>query len=52
MSEDPENLVLVYLRRIDQRQERMDATLGDVLSRLSRLEEGQVRMRRDQADAL
>ncbi len=49
MSSDPENLVLVYLRRLDQRQERMEGTLGEVLNRLTRLEEGQNRIRRDQA---
>ena len=49
MTDEPENLVLIFLRRIDQRQERMEQALGEVLTRLSRLEEGQARVRRDQA---
>ena len=49
MTDDLENLTLVYLRRIDQRQERMEATLSEFLVRLTRIEEGQARVRRDQA---
>lgn len=50
MSEEPENLVLIYLRRIDQRQERMEETLGDHGRRLSRIEAELGRLIRDRGD--
>ena len=52
MSEEPENLVLVYLRRIDGRQERMEAMLADHGQRLSRIEFANARLLGNQgADA-
>ncbi len=49
MSDQPDNLVLVYLRRIDERLERMEADLQDVKRRLTALEESQARMHQDVA---
>ncbi len=39
MSDQPENLVLVYLRRIDGRMERMEQDISDIKHRLGHLEE-------------
>ncbi|MDX2103391.1 MAG: hypothetical protein SF002_12740 [Alphaproteobacteria bacterium] len=49
MTKDPENLVLVDLRRMDQRLERIEGTLGEHGRRLTRIEDGLARTRRDQA---
>jgi predicted nucleic acid-binding Zn-ribbon protein len=38
MSDAPDNLVLVYLRRLDQRSERMKWTLDDIRQRVTTLE--------------
>jgi chromosome segregation ATPase len=37
MTDEPENLVLVYLRRMDQRQERMEQHLVEIRARVSDL---------------
>lgn len=47
MSDQPDTLVLVYLRRIDARLERMEDDLKDVKRRLTALEESQARMHQD-----
>lgn len=39
MSDEPENFVLTYLRRMDQKLDRVLAELGDHRIRLTRLEE-------------
>jgi hypothetical protein len=40
MAEDaPENLMLVYLRRLDQRMERIESDIGDIKLRVSATEE-------------
>ena len=49
MADDPDNLILVYLRRLDQRLERMETVLSEHGRRLTRIEEGIARVRRDQA---
>ncbi|MEI6985201.1 MAG: hypothetical protein WCK65_03650 [Rhodospirillaceae bacterium] len=41
MNDEPENLTLVYLRRIDQRQDRMELGLREMRERLTALELGQ-----------
>lgn len=48
MSNDPENLVLVYLRRLDQRMERIEETLTDMLSRMNDHGRSLVALHRDQ----
>ena len=40
MSEEPENLMLVYLRRIDQRTERLEEDMRDIKRRVTAVEEG------------
>ncbi len=50
MSDEPENLVLVYLRRLDAKMERMADDMQDVKQRLSALEIGQARIRQDLAE--
>lgn len=47
MSDQPDNLVLVYLRRIDERLERIELDMRDVKRRLTALEESQARMHHD-----
>ncbi|MDR3516105.1 MAG: hypothetical protein P4M00_09825 [Azospirillaceae bacterium] len=49
MSDEPENLVLVYLRRMDAALDDLQRGQDEVLVHLNRLEEGQARNRRDQA---
>lgn len=49
MSSEPDNLVLVYLRRLDAKVDRVIETQGEVVYRLGRLEEGMARFRRDQS---
>lgn len=39
MAQEPENLVLVYLRRIDQNVERLGEDVRDVKDRLTSVEE-------------
>jgi hypothetical protein len=50
MSDEPENLVLRYLRRIDLRGDAMDHKLDEVVGRLTRLELLFAGLRRDQAN--
>lgn len=47
MSDGPENLIMVYLRRIDTRLERMELGLNDIKRRVTALEEGQARLHHD-----
>ncbi|MGQ9370074.1 hypothetical protein [Azospirillum sp. ST 5-10] len=49
MSDEPENLVLVHLRRIDQRQEPMEGLMIEMLSRLNDQGRMIAGLRRDQA---
>ena len=49
MSDEPDNLVLVYLRRLDQRLERIEESLGDILGRLNDQGRALIALRRDQA---
>ena len=49
MSDQPDNLILVYLRRIDERLERMEADLQDVKRRLTALEQSQASLHADYA---
>ena len=41
MAEEPDNIVLHYLRRFDERQERMATDLHDIKGRLTNVEENQ-----------
>lgn len=50
MAEEPENIVLAYLRRIDLNVKDLQRGQSEVLNRLNRLEEGVARVRRDQAN--
>ena len=47
MPDDPENLILVYLRRMDSKLDRLADELGDVKLRLQALESGFLEVRRD-----
>ena len=49
MSDEPDNLILVYLRRIDARLERMESDLVDIKRRVTALEESQGRLHLDYA---
>ncbi len=40
MADEPENVVLVLLRRIDQRTDRMASDLADLKLRVTAVEEG------------
>ncbi len=44
MSDQPNNLILVYLRRMDERLERIEGDIQDLKHRVTALEEGQSRM--------
>ena len=44
MSDQPDSLILVYLRRIDERLERMEGDMQDLKHRVTALEEGQSRL--------
>jgi archaellum component FlaC len=46
MAKDPENVVLVLLRKIDERTERMAADLQDLKVRVTSVEEGLVGVNR------
>ncbi len=52
MAEEPENLVLHYLRRFDERLERMEFDVHDIKVRLTHVEENQsiVHRRLDRID--
>jgi len=49
MADEPENMTLVYLRRLDGKLDRVITDMDEMKIRLARLEEGQARHRRDQA---
>lgn len=49
MSDAPDNIFLVYLRRLDEKLDRVIQIQGDHGSRLTRLELGLAGVRRDQA---
>jgi hypothetical protein len=49
MADEPDNIVLAYLRRIDVAVQELHHGQEEVLVRLNRLEEGQARGRREQA---
>jgi archaellum component FlaC len=40
MSDDPENLVLIYLRRIDIKLDRIADDVGDLKVRMTNVDEG------------
>ena len=40
MSDQPENIVLVYLRRLDEKLDRVVADIGDIKRRVTALEIG------------
>ena len=48
MADEPENLILVYLRRMDQRLERVEQQNTEILGRMTMLELGMAGVRRDQ----
>ncbi len=50
MVDEPDSFILVYLRRLDQRLERIETVLGEHGRRLTRIEEGLARVRRNIAD--
>ncbi len=50
MSDEPDNIVLVYLRRIDATLDRVIADVQDLKPRVTALELGQSRLRSDVAD--
>ena len=50
MSDELENLVLVYLRRIDTQVDRVIEEIQDLKLRVSALEAGQARIRQDIAE--
>ena len=50
MSGEPENIVLVYLRRLDAKMDRVIEEVQDVKQRLSALQIGQARLRQDVAE--
>lgn len=47
MSDEPENLVLVYLRRLDTKVDAIKDDLQDVKARLNRMENSLITMRRE-----
>ena len=47
MSDDPENLILVYLRRIDEKIDRLSDDIGDLRQRVTSLDEQAARIRGD-----
>lgn len=47
MSTEPENLVLVYLRRIDAKVDALGVRMDDLTHRMSAVEIGLVSVRRD-----
>ena len=47
MSDEPENLVLVYLRRIDEKIDRLSDDIGDLRQRVTSLDEQAARIRGD-----
>jgi chromosome condensin MukBEF ATPase and DNA-binding subunit MukB len=53
MVEDPDNLVLVYRRRIDQKIDRLSEDVSDLKIRLTNVEEGMagINRRLDRAES-
>ena len=47
MSDEPENLILVYLRRIDEKIDRLSDDIGDLRQRVTSLDEQAARIRGD-----
>lgn len=47
MAEEPDNLVLVYLRRIDEKIDRLTDDVGDLRQRVTSLDEQAARIRGD-----
>jgi len=47
MSDEPENLILVYLHRIDQKIDRLSDDIGDLRQRVTSLDEQAARIRGD-----
>lgn len=47
MSDEPENPVLVYLRRIDEKIDRLSDDIGDLRQRVTSLDEQAARIRGD-----
>ena len=47
MADEPENIVLVYLRRIDEKVDRLAADVREVRDRLSSVEQGVITLRRE-----
>ncbi|MBI5120745.1 MAG: hypothetical protein HZA67_07050 [Rhodospirillales bacterium] len=45
---DPENLTLVYLRRIDEKIDRVDDKLSDLTVRVNEVHSSVIALRRDQ----
>ncbi|KJV09666.1 hypothetical protein VZ95_10055 [Elstera litoralis] len=50
MSDEAENLVLVYLRRLDTKVDAIKDDLQDVKARLNRVENSLITMRREQTN--
>ena len=47
MADEPDNLILVYLRRIDGKVDRLAEDIGDLRNRVTSLDEQVVRIRGD-----
>ena len=47
MSDEPENLILVYLCRIDEKIDRLSDDIGDLRQRVTSLDEQAARIRGD-----
>ncbi|MCB8883274.1 hypothetical protein ACELLULO517_23700 [Acidisoma cellulosilytica] len=47
MPDEPDNILLAYMRRFDEKLDRVIQTQGDHSARLSQLDLGQAGMRRD-----
>jgi len=50
MTSEPENIVLAYLRRLDQKMDEQIAELREIKDRLTALEMGQANLFRSFAD--
>ena len=49
MSDQPDNLILVYLRRMDERLERIEGDIADLKRRMTALEYNQASLHADYA---
>jgi phage shock protein A len=47
MSDEPDNIVLRYLRRIDERLDRVDTSLQNLIARIGSVEEQVAGLRKD-----